>query len=122
MVAEHEERVVGFMIYELHKARIHVLNFAVAPPFRRKGVGSQMIAKLIGKLSTQRRSRIALEVRETNLDAQLFFRSNGFRAVSVLHSYYDDTPEDAYVMQYRYRVEKADVVDTPQQNIARLTG
>jgi ribosomal-protein-alanine N-acetyltransferase len=122
MVAEHEERVVGFMIYELHKARIHVLNFAVAPQFRRKGVGSQMIAKLIGKLSTQRRSRIALEVRETNLDAQLFFRSNGFRAVSVLHSYYDDTPEDAYVMQYRYRVEKVEVADTPQQNIARLTG
>ena len=30
MVAEHEDRVVGFMIYELHKTRIHVLNFAVA--------------------------------------------------------------------------------------------
>jgi ribosomal-protein-alanine N-acetyltransferase len=121
MVAEYEDRVVGFMIYELHKTRIHVLNFAVAPGFRRKGVGSQMIAKLIGKLSTQRRSRIVLEVRETNLDAQLFFRSNGFRAVSVLHSYYDDTPEDAYVMQYRYRVEKADLA-VPPENIARLTG
>jgi len=31
MVAEHGERVVGFMIYELHKTRLHVLNFAVAP-------------------------------------------------------------------------------------------
>ena len=30
MVAEYEDRVVGFMIYELHKTRIHVLNFAVA--------------------------------------------------------------------------------------------
>jgi len=121
MVAEYEEQVVGFMIYELHKTRIHVLNFAVAPHFRRKGVGSQMLAKLIGKLSAQRRSRIVLEVRETNLAAQLFFRSNGFRAVSVLHSYYDDTPEDAYVMQYRYRVEKAEIAESPE-NIARLTG
>lgn len=121
MVAEHEERVVGFMIYELHKNRIHVLNFAVAPAFRRKGVGSQMIAKLIGKLSTQRRNRIVLEVRETNLGAQLFFRANAFRAVSVLHSYYDDTPEDAYVMQFRYRPEKADVPQLPE-HIARLTG
>lgn len=121
MVAEYEERVVGFMIYELHRNRIHVLNFAVAPPFRRKGVGSQMLAKLAGKLSTQRRNRIVLEVRETNLAAQLFFRSNAFRAVSVLHTYYDDTPEDAYVMQYRYRPEKADVAESPE-HIARLTG
>ena len=51
MVAEHEDRVVGFMIYELHKSRIHVLNFAVAAGCRRMGVGSQMIAKLTAKLS-----------------------------------------------------------------------
>lgn len=106
MVAEHEDQVAGFMIYELHKSRIHVLNFAVANDFRRRGVGSQMIAKLIAKLSSQRRSRLALEVRETNLAAQLFFRENGFRAVSVLRSYYADTPEDAYIMQYRYRPER----------------
>ncbi len=99
---ESEEHVVGFMIYELHKARIHVLNFVVAKAYRHCGVGSQMIAKLAAKLSTQRRSRIVLEVCETNLDAQLFFRENGFRAVSVLHDYYSDTSEDAYLMHYRY--------------------
>ncbi|MEN6558919.1 MAG: ribosomal protein S18-alanine N-acetyltransferase, partial [Thermoguttaceae bacterium] len=98
MVAEHRDRVVGFMIYELHKTRIHVLNFAVAEAYRRCGVGSQMVAKLTAKLSMQRRSRIVLEVRETNLGAQLFFRENGVRAVSVLRSYYADTPEDAYMM------------------------
>ena len=106
MVAEHEGRVVGFMIYELHRTRIHVLNFAVGKLYQRLGVGSQMMAKLIAKLSVQRRSRIVLEIRETNLDAQLFFRENGFRAVSVLHNFYDDTPEDAYLMQYRYRTER----------------
>lgn len=121
MVAEYDNRVVGFMIYELQKTRIHVLNFAVAEQYRRQGVGSQMVAKLIGKLSSQRRSRLLLEVRETNLDAQLFFRSNGFRAIDVLHSHYDDTPEDAYQMQYRYRPERVEVAD-PTIRIARLTG
>ena len=58
------------------------LNFAVHEDFRRRGVGGQMIGKLIGKLSHQRRSRIMLEVRETNLPAQLFFRTLGFRARS----------------------------------------
>ena len=56
-----------------------------------------MVAKLAGKLSDQRRNRILLEVRETNLPAQLFFRENGFRAVSVSSRFYEDTPEDAYL-------------------------
>lgn len=121
MVAEYEDQVVGSMIYGLHKARIHVLNFAVAPEYRRSGVGSQMLAKLIAKLSSQRRSRILLEVRETNLAAQLFFRENGFRAVSVLRSYYADTPEDAYIMQYRYRAERAAAVE-PELPMRRMAG
>ncbi len=121
MVAEHDEQVVGFMIYELGKTRIQVLNFATAAGFRRRGVGSQMVAKLIGKLSAQRRTRITLEVRETNLPAQLFFRANGFRAVSVLRNYYEDTPEDAYLMQYRFRLEPQAVFQ-PTNRIARLAG
>src|SRR5712664_3532430 len=71
MVAEHDDRVVGFMIYELHKTRLHILNFAVHTRYRRLGVGSHMVTKLVGKLTTQRRNRILLEVRETNLAAQL---------------------------------------------------
>ena len=121
MVAEHDDRVVGFMVYELNKTRIHVLNFAVAGDERHLGVGTQMVAKLIGKLSSQRRSRITLEVRETNLSAQLFFRQLGFRAVSVLRQFYADTPEDAYLMQYRYRPEPQEAV-FPINRITRLAG
>jgi ribosomal-protein-alanine N-acetyltransferase len=101
MVAEHDDQIVGFMIYELHKTRLHVLNFSVARQYRRLGVGTQMLQKLVAKLSHQRRSRILLEVRETNLAAQLFFRKCGFRAISVLRDFYEDTTEDAYLMQYR---------------------
>lgn len=121
MVVEHDDHVVGFMVYELNKTRLHMLNFAVSPQYRRLGVGSQMIGKLIGKLSAQRRSRILLEVRETNLPAQLFFRENGFRAVSVLRNYYEDTPEDAYLMQYRYRMERSQEQEDDVR-IARLAG
>ncbi len=102
MVAEHGERVVGFMIYELHKSRLHILNFAVADAFRQRDVGRQMAEKLISKLSSQRRTQISLEVRETNLPAQMFFKQLGFRATSVLRSYYEDSPEDAYLMQFRH--------------------
>jgi len=101
MVAEQGERVVGFMIYELHKAKLHILNFAVHPQQRRGGVGAQMVAKLVSKLSSHRRTRITLEVRETNLPAQVFFRSQGFKAVRVLRTFYEDSGEDAYLLQYR---------------------
>ena len=121
MVAEHGERVVGFMIYELHKTRLHILNFAVAETVRRRGVGTQMANKLISKLSGQRRTRISLEVRETNLTAQMFFKALDFRATSVLRSYYDDSPEDAYVMQYRYVPDEIETV-LPINRIDRLAG
>ena len=71
MVAECGERVVGFMIYELHKTRLQVLNLAVAPDYRRMGVGRQMVAKLVGKLSSHRRTRIGLQVRETTAKSGL---------------------------------------------------
>jgi ribosomal-protein-alanine N-acetyltransferase len=100
MVAEHEEQIVGFMIYELNRNLLHVLNFAVRADFRRRGLGCQMLDKLISKLSQQRRTRITLEVRESNLAAQLFFRRAGFKAVSVLRDYYEDTTESAFVMNY----------------------
>jgi ribosomal-protein-alanine N-acetyltransferase len=121
MVAEQDDRVVGFMIYELHKNRLHILNFAVAKDFRRQGVGQAMVNKLLSKLSHERRNRIMLEVRETNLDAQLFFKHLGFRAISVLRDFYDDTVEDAYLMQYRYRATAEELAD-PANRITRLAG
>ncbi|MCA9234992.1 MAG: ribosomal protein S18-alanine N-acetyltransferase [Planctomycetales bacterium] len=121
MVAEHGERVVGFMIYELHKTRLHILNFAVAPEFRCRAVGRQMVDKLVSKLSSQRRTRITLEVRETNLPAQLFFKQLGFRATMVLRSFYEDSPEDAYMMQFRH-VPAAMPALPVENRIDRLAG
>ena len=116
MVAEHNQRIVGFMIYELHKARLQLLNFAASVDFRRLGVGLQMVDKLVDKLSQQRRQEILLEVRESNLQAQLFFKAQDFRAVRVLRTHYDDTTEDAYVMRYRLYETAADTIPFQPQN------
>ncbi|MFM7037696.1 MAG: ribosomal protein S18-alanine N-acetyltransferase [Planctomycetaceae bacterium] len=99
-VAELDHRVVGFMIYELHKSMLRILNFAVCPARRRSGIGRQMVQRLVDKLSQQRRREIVLEVRETNVPAQLFFAASGFRAITVLRKHYDDTAEDAYYMRF----------------------
>ncbi len=119
MVAESGERVIGFMIYELHKAKLHILNFAVNPDWRRQSVGSQMVAKLISKLSSHRRTRITLEVRESNLPGQVFFSKQGFRAVRVLRSFYEDSGEDAYLMEYRFADAPLEEVEETVNRIAQ---
>jgi ribosomal-protein-alanine N-acetyltransferase len=109
MVAEHGNRVAGYMVYEITKSRFHLLNIAVSPELRRHGIARQMVQKLISKLANQRRHKIVLEVRETNLPALIFLRSLGFRAVSVIKSFYEQTDDDAYLMQYRLPSEKTTV-------------
>jgi ribosomal-protein-alanine N-acetyltransferase len=101
MVAELDERVVGFFVHELHKGGLVLLNFAVAPDLRHRGVGRQMAEKLVGKLASHRRKLIRIDVRETNLAAQLFFQVQGFRAVAVLREHFADTGEAAFRMEYR---------------------
>src|SRR5579863_6922124 len=119
MVAEHGEQVVGFMIYELHKTKLHVLNFAVHPTWRHHGVGAAMVGKLVSKLSSHRRTRIMLEVRETNLAAQLFFRKQEFKAVRVLRAFYEDSGEDAFLMQYRLADDTSDDFEESVNRIAQ---
>lgn len=100
MVAEHAHRIVGLMVYELHKDRLRLLNLAVSPAFRRRGVGRAMVQRLRDKLHQQRRTEIVLAVRESNLPAQLFFRACGFCATDVWREWYEDTGEDAYEMGF----------------------
>jgi ribosomal-protein-alanine N-acetyltransferase len=107
------------MIYELHKNKLHILNFAVCPSHRRIGIGRQMIAKLIGKLSSHRRTRITLAVRETNLTAQLFFQKQEFKAVKVLRNYYEDSGEDAYLMHFAISEDAGDDAEGPVNRIAQ---
>jgi ribosomal-protein-alanine N-acetyltransferase len=78
------------------------LNFAVATDCQRRGVGHQMVQKLVGKLSSHRRTRIQLHCRESALQAQLFFRTQQFKASQILREHFEDTGEDAYVLNYTY--------------------
>lgn len=99
-VAERDGEIVGFQIYELRKGEIELLNLAVCPRHRNQGVGSSMVRKRIDKCESQRRDIIEVMVRESNLAGQMFFKSQGFRCVEILHDAYDDVIEDGYIFQY----------------------
>jgi len=90
MVAEQNNRVIGYMIYELHRNKIQVLNFVVHSNFRRIGVGTQLIEKLVAKLSSHRRNQITFIINELNLETVgVFLRKLGFGAHSIMRDYFE---------------------------------
>ena len=105
MVAERHGVVLSYMLYCLNKDSIHVINFAVSPLCQRDGIGTEMVDKLKTKLSQQRRHTLIVDVRETNLAAQLFWRANGFEWSQTLRGHYDND-EDAYQFRYRSATEQ----------------
>ncbi len=99
MVAKYKRKVVGFMVYYLHDDRIDLLNIAVDPVFRGRSIGSQMIEKIRTKLSSGHRHSLTLNVRESNLPAQVFFRGHLFRAEAILRNHFCND-EGAITMRY----------------------
>jgi ribosomal-protein-alanine N-acetyltransferase len=88
LVAERNERILGYVVYRLEDAGLTVLNLAVDPDCRRCGVGWQLMLKLAAKLDSHRRDWIDATVSERNLPAHLFFRACAFRAVETLPGEY----------------------------------
>ncbi len=96
MAARRDGRIVGFVIYRFGVHTVDLENLTVSRLYRRNGVGERLVAKLIMRAAVARRKRISSFVRETNLPAQLFFRSCEFTADAVVRGYYSETTEDAY--------------------------
>ena len=65
----------------LHKGR-WIINLAVAPHLRRRGIGRLLIERL--QKSVGRLGGLQADISESNLDAHLFFRAVGFRAVEMI--------------------------------------
>jgi ribosomal-protein-alanine N-acetyltransferase len=95
-ILEREGRCVGFFLVVLSGDHLHLVNLAVAPEERRKGIASLALQKIENIAWAYGLPRIELEVRETNLAAQLLYRRNGYRAVEIVRSYYPD--QDGYKM------------------------
>lgn len=93
------EAILGFVIFWLVHDELHVLNVAVAPEERRRGVARDLMRQAEER-AVDRGARIAtLEVRRSNAAAKELYRSMGYREVGVRRNYYADEGEDAIVME-----------------------
>ena len=92
-----EGAVAGFLVWRrLAEGEYEVLNLAVAPAFRRRGIARELLSPLLNLPG----SRIFLEVRESNHAARIFYKSMGFQEVSVRNLYYEFPSEAAIVMKF----------------------
>ena len=92
------ERIVGFLIYWLVHDEVHILNVAVAPEQRRKGIARMLMLETEKRAHQASATLMTLEVRRSNQGALDLYREFDYRAVGVRPNYYVDEGEDAIVM------------------------
>jgi len=96
-VAVCENRVAGFLAARsLGDGECELLNLAVSPQFRRRGIARRLVEALAGAF----RGNIFLEVRESNLAARNLYKSMEFKEIGTRPGYYDVPPEAAIVMKF----------------------
>ena len=94
-VAVEEDRVVGFLVIRAVAAGEHeVLNTAVDPAWRRRGVARRLLQEVV----LQNPGRFFLEVRESNLAACRLYEQLGFQIAGRRAGYYESPSETAIVM------------------------
>ena len=88
LVARVQDNIAGFAIMRYGDDDAHLDLLAVAPPYRRAGVGSQLLEWLEKCAVVAGIFSVALEVRAGNEGAQLFYKRMGYRTLIHLPGYY----------------------------------
>jgi [ribosomal protein S18]-alanine N-acetyltransferase len=91
--------VVGYLCAMLVLDEGQILNVAVDPDFRGRGIGRQLLTQVLAEFHQRRASFVALEVRWSNRAAISLYAGCGFRDVGRRKAYYHDG-EDALLMEY----------------------
>ncbi|MEI6845825.1 MAG: ribosomal protein S18-alanine N-acetyltransferase [Candidatus Firestonebacteria bacterium] len=90
--------LAGYAGFWLLQDEMNIVNIAVHPESRRKGVGRALLKHILSA-GLQEGAKIAtLDVRRNNLAAQKLYESAGFIPIAVRKKYYSDNQEDAVVM------------------------
>jgi ribosomal-protein-alanine N-acetyltransferase len=89
--------IVGYLVCSRYDTVWHVMNIAVDPDRRRRGIASALIEALL-RIVGDRDAQITLEVRRSNAGALALYEGFGFRSAGVRRRYYQDDGEDAVIM------------------------
>ena len=93
-----EGRLIGYLIVSRYVDAWHVMNVAVDPEHRGRGIASMLLERLFELTVDDGRRGYTLEVRVSNATAIRLYERLGFRARGIRRGYYTDNREDALIM------------------------
>ena len=91
-------RLLGYLIISKYVDAWHVMNVAVEPGERRRGIAGTLLNRLFELTADEGRRGYTLEVRVSNAGAIRLYERLGFRSRGVRRGYYTDNREDALIM------------------------
>ena len=95
---DEDGALVGYLIVSRYVDAWHVMNVAVDPDQRGRGVGSMLLERLFDLTADDARRGYTLEVRVTNRKAVELYERLGFHSRGLRRGYYTDNREDALIM------------------------
>ncbi|QQK78201.1 ribosomal protein S18-alanine N-acetyltransferase [Salicibibacter cibarius] len=102
LVAANQEQIVGYCGIWIALYEAHITNIAVLSSHRHQGVGRLLLQGMIRRALELEAISMTLEVRESNTDAQSFYKTFGFKKSGVKKGYYTDNCEDAWIMRLAF--------------------
>ncbi len=102
-VWEQEGEIIGYSVMSLGAGEAHILNIAVRPDWRRRGLGRSMLEHLVSVAERHNVEAMLLEVRPSNRNAMKLYEQLRFQQVGLRRNYYPDHEgrEDALILSRR---------------------
>lgn len=104
LVALDGETVVGYIGSQTVCGETDMMNVAVAPAYRRRGIAEGLIAALIGVLREKESHSLTLEVRQSNEPARKLYEKQGFEQVGLRKNYYRKPKENALILRKEWKM------------------
>ena len=90
--------LIGYIVNSRYVDAWHVMNVAVDPDHRRRGIATQLLDRLFELTQDDERRGYTLEVRISNDPAIRLYERLGFEPRGLRRGYYTDNREDALIM------------------------
>jgi len=97
--APREKQIVGYIFFRFIAEEVHIFRLAVDSAWRRRGIGTRLVAECLGAARARGLTAAVLEARPSNTEAVELYRKLGFRAVATRRGYYSDHHEDALILK-----------------------
>ena len=104
LVAMDGETVAGYVGSQSVLGWADMMNIAVAPEYRRQGIGEKLIEVLIKQLQAAKVSCLTLEVRASNMPAIGLYEKMDFCQVGRRPNYYHNPKEDALILRREWQI------------------